>query len=620
MSVVIFIIMLAGGLTAPVGGYPFITPEIPLVEPEHSDFYKEHIDTTFDMGNNAHAVWIDWRDGMGKIFGNTVLRDRTTLISYPSYTGDPAIPHSMPVILSDQLYPDRLYVLGTTDIVDPQELLLARYDLNLPGSVNPQDISSFPLMESMISDFQAVWTMDNLNFVFVYDTMLFTGTYSIVSNTWIEFGPIDTNPDIVFSNPRLARDNMGYIYLTYNRFNTYLMQNTLVVRRSIEPCFLAQGFGPERQVDFDVSYEMVPSIAATGPGPAPLSVSIAYYREGATFPVILCATEVNGPWGAPVPLGGWVAQVNTPYDILQDVHAGYDRAGRLYVVWVSFDQLLGDISHDTGMSFGADRMLTPAGMILSGPVSLALGNIAGNVAIGFMGDTGTSIYANPYMLVSMSDIYDACDMHPSLTGFWDTYTGVEVDIELFHGNTGYPLGSYRLTTESLRDGDGVIRDYGLVEQQGLVELYFYDSESVTADFTVGLDNANARGVMRMLGVRNETNTHDYQYYNGTEWIDWASRANGWHHVIITVDDDGIEMKLEAVPDSGTYVTYQDAVFTSFTSIFIEGGSETDPYNVDDIRVETIPLGAPPVHPLPVDTLWSILILTLILGIVLSRLR
>ncbi len=263
------------------------------------------------------------------------------------------------------------------------------------------------------------------------------------------------------------------------------------------------------------------------------------------------------------------------------------------------------VSFDFGESFGLDSLIDTAGWEVLEKPCLSMGYTPGTIAVTYVHREGSDPH-HPYTLVSFSEFYDSCDNPPAM--FWDGYGGVTQDSSLYHGATGMGT-SYRLAS-AMNRGE-LLRDYGTSEQQGVVELYFYDSMTDQADFSVILNNDNLKGVIRMLGVRNDTTQSNYSYFDGTQWINWGGpRTVGWHHAIVTVNDTGILMELETSP--GTYLSIADTAFTAFTSIEIEGGSDSDPYNVDDIRVEANSLNAAP--PVPVDSEVSILLTILLLTV------
>jgi hypothetical protein len=612
----------------PAHAFPFAYPEIELVESEHGDAFKTDVSSVFDAHGNIHAVWADARTPgeLPKLYGNTVLRDRNPFGSYLVFGDDVDFEYVSPVVLSNKDYPDRLYTLGIRVTSDPNMIVLARHDLNLPVSVNTVELSTFtvPVPPGMFfTDLNAVWTDHILNFAFISNNRVYYGTYDISANNWSYSGAVAMPPDVTVSNLSMTSDGAGYIYLAYNEHDDITFWNKLFTRRSNQPKTFSAGLLPERIVaeSYD-SYRSV--IAATGNRDTNLNlrVSIVHTPEMATFPELICVTEENGLWELSDPFGHYSTDIDFGFFPYHAMDIDYDQAGRLYAVWEQDDHLYGSISSNAGQTFGAIMPLGPYD--LEGRISLGMGHIPGNVTVVYQ-KYHIFPYAVPFALVSMSDIFDSCDKLPAETDFWDGYSGVSLDTSRYHGQTssgpGIDPSSYRLTTESLKSGDGLLRDFGIEEHQGVLELYFYDSMTTEADFSIVFENSNAKNVVRMLGVRNEEHTNDYLYFDGTDWVQLAGRHVGWHHVIVTIDDDGTYIQIEEEPETGVYQTYLDMAFTSFTSILIEGGSDSDPYNVDDIRVETIPIdGFPPVVPLPVDSWVTILILMSVIGLILARFR
>ncbi|MCD4652820.1 hypothetical protein K8T06_02675, partial [bacterium] len=281
----------------------------------------------------------------------------------------------------------------------------------------------------------------------------------------------------------------------------------------------------------------------------------------------------------------------------------------LYVVWAddrsTYHEVYGVISYDAGVWFQSEQQLTNNGQTLIEAPVIVTGTESGNLAIAYTRNTSTG--DSPYVLVSMPAFFDKCDTDPG--NYWDSYAGVSVD------STTIPPFSmpacYRLETASTK---GQLINQYTVEQEGGIDLYFYDDTTITTEnFFVALENTNAKGVIRMLGVRNETTQSNYAYSaDGVNWTDWGvPRSTGWHHITMTTSEAvGLEMSIEYSP--GLTAHYADPAFQYFTKITIEGGDTGDPYFVDDIEVHAI--STLDERPIPTSSHFSLALLMIIMSV------
>lgn len=357
----------------------------------------------------------------------------------------------------------------------------------------------------------------------------------------------------------------------------------------------APGFLAEHMITMSPRTSLFPHIdlAVTGDFVlGTLKVATAYQDPMVPDKIIVASVEHNGDWVDSAWTGNYTVLNAAPgaSTLIRgpDLAFGVNKIF-LYAVW--FDDraggecLFGAISFTGGLTWGHDRQLTYGTPMLQNPPQIITGYSPGNLAVAYTRYTGVGI--SPHALVIMPLFYDGCDDDPAT--YWDSFTGVTPVFLPFHGLQGR---SYEMTNGS--DRGRLERDFGPQENQGSVDLYFYDDiVNVNEDFYIGLDNDNRRGVIRMLGVRNDTTNNNYWYYDGAEWINWgaeAVRSTGWHHVAMTVNEAGLYMSLEYA--DGEYATWYDPSYTAFTSVFIEGGSDTEPYYVDDVQVEVLPLESP----------------------------
>lgn len=617
--VAVFILITLAFAPPADAGFTFAQPEINLVESTFQSFAQTNVHAAIDADGNAHAVWEDPREGPGKIYGTTVLPNRYVFNSYSVYEGVSTSTYFAPCIMTMNSDPEHLKVMGAS-MDTPPSLILSDYDIStLPLDIDPQDVSDYLVTPvGSIIDLDAVSWGYNQFFVFIYDGSIYYGLYDGLLTNWTLSGTISPGTNEEYSMPHLAMDSDGYIYMSFNRLNTLSGLCELIARRSIDPHSLVAGFAStDRSIDNAwSSIGFLNAITVIGTA-GNLRVSVVYINPTASLPPTYCRTDTNGDWFSMTAFNGIRTQANSGGGTsVTGVDCLYDPAGRLYVVWndnrtSGHRDIYGSVSYDFGLTFEYNTLLVSNNTTtLFGP-DLALGYHPGQIAVSYA--RVKDGFQDPFMLLSSAEFYDACDDPPST--LWDGYSGVEIDNSLYHGATGAG-SSYRLVTETAKGM--LIRNYGIIEQQGVVELYFYDSMTTDADFSINLNNDNLKGVIRMLGVRNETTQYNYSYYNGTDWIDsGGTRSAGWHHVVMTVNDTGVDFELELTPWSS--MTYSDSVFTSFTSLEIEGGSDSDPYNVDDIQIEVTALPVSPQY-LPVDGPAMVLIALMMIGLMIARFR
>lgn len=610
-------------------GFNFIRPETPLVEPSFYGFSQAHVHPNFDALGNVHYIFEDDRAGVSQFWGTTIMSDGVPLPSYLGYSGFGTDDLYSPFILRSIAFFNNMFLVGYNSVT--QDVAVVQYDLTgLPGTVNPVMIAMKPVDAPPIDAFQAASVLDHLVFCYERFPELRFGGFQIGGGWDIE-STIGASGSDYLQHVDIAVDEENFIYICYDRWNSNLLQYELTVRRSVNAGDFSGGFHPAHTIATHDSGPYFPELAVTGSNMMmDLAVSVLYILPDPGFTSIECITELDGNWtvadfnplGAPSVVNddqsSTVSIVDSAFD------AAYDHlTRRLHVVWsddrmqpTSF--LYGDTSYNYGLSFGLDKELG-AGVpdIVEAP-RLALGMEAGHMSVSYTRFDGMNIFPNA--LVSSPEFYDTCDTDPAI--YWDGASGVNIDPTQFHGFDG---ASYAMVAGDTR---GVlIRDYGSMGQQGVIDLFFYDNMNMDPDteFLITVNNANAkntdgsRGVIRMLGVKNDINpTNCYKYSeDGITWQTFGTdtlRSMGWHNVIITLTPGGTSFDLEGSP--GNYTTVFDSEFTSFTSLEIQGDDVTPPFNVDDVQVEVFPIGGP--MPIPALSVIGLLILMISMAIVLRR--
>ncbi|MBN2056060.1 exo-alpha-sialidase [bacterium] len=195
------------------------------------------------------------------------------------------------------------------------------------------------------------------------------------------------------------------------------------------------------------------------------------------------------------------------------------------------------------------------------------------------------------------------------------------------------------SNERAVDGDGYSARFGgsnrapgdLVQvlpelQQGTVDFWFWDGygsnplyESVDFQINLSYDDGTKAGVVRALGVVNANSNTRYQSYNGNTWtvIEAIPRSEGWHRVTFDVSATGLTIQLDAADYPALQPVYSDALFRSFDQVEFTGGSDSAPYFLDAVSIETYE----PLQPaVPALSGAGLLLLLIGLALLLKRVR
>jgi len=582
------------------------------------------VDIGFDNADRLHAVWSeDMGGGIWHLDGTVIQPDMFVLIPFGAVGGNPAYRYDHPFIFRNDFDTGKMYVhaLETASGAD-YKALPAQWDLaGLPGQPTVMDLNKFQTASAAGINRDQVDVLSVGNYmVYAVETYpnIEYNVFDVAGNSW------NTTAEVVgemyeIHNPRLAKDASGYVYLAYEQYDGAFW--SLRIRRSLNPLNMTPVLDLNTtsfQIFSSDSGSYNAELAVTGPGGAEKVALVYQDPDAATGIEIACSMAQSMNWGGT----SWTGTTSTinflgSASLAMGPGAAYDANGNtLYVVWsdnrIGYDQLYGMTSYDGGLTFNPEELLLSSGeYIVERPV-VTTGTQPGTLAVAYMrtGGGGTS----PYVLASMPTFYDTCDVDPGATGFWTASPGVtSIDPAPI-----IPVSPPKCYEMANADGRGqLLRDFGTQEHTGSVDLYFYDDDdpSIGEDFFVGMENTNARGVIRMLGVKNDTSTTNYAYTNELGvWVDWGvPRSTGWHRIIMTVDETtGLTMSLEYQP--GITAEAFDPAFTGFTSITIEGGSTGEPYLVDDIQVIAIPLIGE--MPLPSATPATLVLMLLGIGILI----
>jgi len=600
----------------------FSQDPILMVDPGNKLSTQQEASSAFDYNGNIHTVWIENRTGSDHGFGSALLADGSFVGSYPIYAGMMGDGHGFIRTFPSLVDITKMYSI-TLNISSSPNYEFCGAELNI------NDFPSFPT----VTDTACVSTNSfgiGVESATVYGGKIFYAIdntpdirvrgYDIATQTWdITDAVIPGISSYSNSHPQIAVDGDGYIYVVYDRYDISLSEFNIGACRSQLPADLSSGFYAENVILATSSAwgSFGPEIAVKGSyANSDLLFICTYLDPDSSIVTVGMVFEFMGDWTTSVYL------TTIPTTLNEDNSSGIAVHGpesifdadqeTAYVVWSdnrtgTSELYLRAISHD-GSVLSDEFLLSDGDSDIIQRPHITAGFNPGDLAITYIDDEEGS--DSPFLLLSRSTFYDTCDGDPSL--IWTASSGITVDSTKYHS----PPASYRMENSMTRGA--LLQDYGTSEQTGSISLFFYDTPSQTTEnFMVTLNNDNVKGVIRMLGVRNETTNTNYSYsLDGVTWVDMGvPRMSGWHELIMTVDESGIRMQMEEWEEAGSFVTVTDPTFTSFTSIEIEGGGSSGAYNVDDIRVEVHPVISEPLL-IPSTSPFFMLTCMLILGTLL----
>lgn len=622
--VMVCCLLICGAASA--SNFDFPRGEICLVEPEFESYLQDRPHVTFDYDGNVHAVYEDSRaSSTPHMFCRSFTADGKITPSYRGYNGTDTDPHMYPFVFPSGFETDKLFAFIANTLSTTYDLETAEIDLStLPASPGVSDLSTNITFGAMGLELIDMATGGSKSY-FVYkqsgDDNLQVGMFDQSVGLWGSNYQVTAPADHSLENARIAVDAADFIYLVYDKeYYGGTPSYSIMVRRSVSAGDLSGGFQTERNVAGSSERHMYPRLAVNGSsGGNDLKVAIAYneFQTGVSQQ-IKCSVEDMGDFTS-VWSGDFTGALNSDLTdtlVINGPEIEIDSTGNMiYVVWhddrMGYTEFYGNYSDDGGATFQAadDRFASGISNII-GPFSMAGGPQSGDLALAYIRFNGS--HNVPMTMFTSASYFDSCDIDPAIAGFWDQYPGVSVDTFNFFSEPA----SYQLAT-----GKGTLLHQYPTEMRGQVTLQFYDDPSiVTEDFYVGLENANEKGVIRMLGVRNDTTQSNYSYSmdSGVTWQDTGLlRSPGWHQVTFLVDESGMTMGMQSGPDS---FSVNDITMTAFTTISISGGSTSNPYNVDDIRIEAYEYGLNPTTDVPSMSLIGLLIALSGMGLMISRQR
>jgi len=612
-------------LAGSAGAVEFTSAPILLVDDIARTETQTGAQGEFDWNGNFHVVWTDTRNGNNQTFGTTILPGSSVpLANYKphiSYTTD-----SLDFTRTHRSIYDinSMFVLSlNTDLAATYTFCPASVDYSgLPSPPSVTDLTSSSSIVSAPGVTSVVMAGTTLVYAMEFNDNIYLRAFDLTTGTWDVAETVLTPPlDYTYLHPQLCTDAADYVYVIYDRFYTMNSEYDIAVQRSQNPADVSV-FEMETVIagtlTMDGSY--APDIAACGAYPTDLQVAIAYVDPG-VITSIWYGYESNGDWTDGIWMGSAPLQLNPDVTSTVTVHGpelAYDADNQtLYATWAddrSGPMDLHFCTMNTPYSVGPDRQLTSGAEIQDRPWITA-GPTMKEVAIVYSALDGG--FPSPFALMFRADFFDDCSIDPASTGFYTTVNGVTVSGDQYVSE----YTSYKFETGSAKSSSLLV-DYGTLEYTGSIDFYFYDDTSITTpgnDFYMTLENGNVKGVIRMLGVKNDVSPTSYSYNDGTNWVaSGLQRYTGWHHIVITVSGSGIDMTMEEYPMSGYLApVYSDGIFTSFTSIELEGGNPGSPYYVDDILLETNPVVSEP-PPIPSTSPLFLAIALAMLGIWIVR--
>ncbi|MCD4652821.1 hypothetical protein K8T06_02680 [bacterium] len=593
----------------------FTQDPILMVDPVNETFNQESASSSFDYHGNIHTVWIDNRDGNLHSQGSALLADGTFVGSYTMYTGTGSDNHTF-----IRTFPSITDVNTMFSIVLNED---SSPDFEFCGvELNINDFPSIPYPVVTFCVSTGTTSVDVISMVETGGKIFYAlddspdirlRAYDVSSQTWDTVDAIIPGlGNISLSHPQIAVDEDDFIYVVYDRYDSGPpVEHNIGARRSMSQADLSGGFYPENIIlaTASTSGYFSPEVAVTGSySNLDLLFICTYLDPNPLTTKVNMVTDWMGDWTIAFFLTSTTDTLNTDNSsgiFVQGPESAFDVDGEtVYVIWTDdrtgTSELYLRAVSNAGSILSDEFLLTDGDTDVEARPHISTGFNPGDIAITYIDDDC------PFLLMSRSTFYDTCDNDPSL--HWTTHSGITIDNTMYHGQPA----SYRFETSMTRGA--LLQDYGTTEQTGSVSLFFYDTPSITTEnFIVTLNNDNSKGIIRMLGVRNETTPTNYSYNDGSGWIDWGViRTPGWHEVIMSVDASGITMQIEGWEGLGDFSTVTEPTFTSFTSIEIEGGGTAGSYNVDDIRVEANPVIYEPL-PIPSSSPFFLLLGIILIG-------
>jgi hypothetical protein len=393
---------------------------------------------------------------------------------------------------------------------------------------------------------------------------------------------------ITYSNPDIATDSIGFVYLVVDEFDSSLGIHRVLAARSNSTDSVS-GFNSFREVDTPdtLGIEANPAISVTGIAPSNVYVAIGYIGVFNGDGMVYCRYEHNGGWSGGTPMIGnksqacsWTSGAGMSPE---NPDITFARNHEIHMTWqdsrLGQSEIFAAVSYNQAVFFLHDQRISIDAFGTS-PATyprLAQFPLDNDIVIAYQ-RRDTSGLSHVFATLDLAAFYDQCD-DPSFLN-WTSHNGVDVDTFGLNGL------SFRLHSSTIKGQ--LIEDYGSNHMVGSVEFWFYDSLSEDPDFYMSMhgDDGVKSGVYRMVGISNATTKSDYSVYDGTSWQDLAShpRTNDWHHVVVLVQSESPGIMIYLDPEIDPVPVHASPNFVWFDQVIFQGGTDTDPYFVDDIRI------------------------------------
>lgn len=618
------VMITAGG----AGAIEFTSSPIRLVDDAARFDQQLGVQGEFDWNDNFHVVWQDTRDGNTQIYGTTIMPGTSVpLANYRTHNLFTANNLTFSRIHRSIYDINSMYVMTlNTDLAATFSFCPSSLDYTgLPAAPAVNDaVTGSSIVDAAGVTSAVMAGVSTMVYAMEYNGNIYVRAFDVSTSTWdVAETVLSPPPDYTYHHPQLCTDAADYVYVIYDRFYTMNSEYDIAVQRSQSPANVS-AFEAETVISGTLTMDGFhdPDIAACGAYPADLQVAIAWVDPG-MITSIWYGYESNGDWTDTTWTGSAPLQLNP--DVMSTVSVQgpelvFDANNiTLYAAWAddrSGPMDLHFCAIETPYTVGPDQQLTTSAEIQDRPY-VAAGPTMNNVAVVYSAIDGS--FPSPFALMFRADFFDDCSIPPENTGYYTSVSGVFVDYTSVIPLS--PPACYRFENAYAKSGT-LLLDYATTEHTGSIDMYFYDDETITSegdDFFITFNNGNLKGVIRMLGVKNDISPTNYSYYNGVQWVaSPLERNTGWHHVVISVGEGGIEMAMEEYPLSGYLApVYSDGILTSFTSIQMEGGNAGSPYFVDDILLETNPADTAPISTPSTSTGFLIIALA-VMGIWLVR--
>ncbi len=538
-------------------------------------------DVAFDGSGNVHVVWIEHEDlGSYEIFHRIKLHQGESLptgpIAFDPFCQSIDCGLNRPMFAAGN-HPEEFGFCVFSRGQSPFGIELSTIDSSFTWAYNGVFVSSTTTVDYAFTSYA------NHAF-FIYSRMggmrLERLTDGIPDGAPFDFLP---DPDYTLYHPDICTDEEGYLYVIYEAYNSSTSAYVRKIQRSLDSEDVS-GFSFARAVLGAANFEY-PSIAAIGSlTNLDLRVGIGKIEHSGTNYRVEGLVEVNGIWDSPGAYAGQEALIRLADsgNVASNIDVAFGRDHAFHVVWcddtVIQSEAYASVTFDDASSFSAPQCLscdTETHSIVMTPRIAASRDDSRSLAIVFIQDD-PSTTNHPWLLHVPTHFRDTGDMD---FDNWDTAAGVMIDTTFGRGDTM----SFRFESESIRGA--LSRSYIDTPIVGTVDFWFYDRLSESSDFHLRIDGDDGTkgSVYRMIGINNASSHTTYSVHDGSDWQTLSNaRTMDWHHVLINVTDTGIEILLD--PETDPAPVYSSSQMIEIGSIQFEGGTDSDPYNLDDVTI------------------------------------